>query len=256
MITLTRPLVVFDLETTGLNIETDRIIEIGAVKLMPDGQRETKSTLVNPQISIPEPATAVHSITSNDVEGAPTFRALSKSLRVFFEGCDIGGYNVLRFDVPLLAAEFDRCRIVWPAADVQIVDGLRVWQRKEPRRLADAVRRFSVQEHGASHRAESDALDTLAVLESQAKVYDLGSIKDFDPFVRDPSWIDRAGKLRREDDRIVITFGRHAGASLVDVPRKYLGWVLKQTFDPAVKTAVQGEIDRRDQPMPEQERLL
>ena len=121
------PLIFFDLETTGVNLAVDRIVELSVIKIMPDGTRETKTRLINPEMPIPPEATAVHHISDEDVKDAPTFRQLARNLAIYFEGCDLGGYNVGKFDIPMLTREFARCGIQFSTAGRRIFGS--IWQK-------------------------------------------------------------------------------------------------------------------------------
>ena len=140
---LTRPLVIFDLETTGLSINTDKIIQIGALKLNLDGTSEKKNILINPGIPIPSNATEIHGITNEMVAGSPTFSQISKSLKEFFKGCDIGGYNSDVFDIPLLIMEFHRCGIEFPDWILNFVDSLKIEKLINSHRLEHTYTRYT-----------------------------------------------------------------------------------------------------------------
>ncbi len=145
---LQRPLVSIDLETTGVDTEHDRIVEIAAVKLSPDGTRETRCRRLSPGVPIPEVASAIHGITSDDVADEPVFGRVARGLADFLAGCDVTGYNVKSFDVPLLAAEFARCGIAWPDGDVMIVDAYEIFKCQEPHSLARALAFFCNRDLG------------------------------------------------------------------------------------------------------------
>jgi len=155
---LTRPLVVFDLETTGRDVTRDRMIEISAVKLLPSGEREVKTRRVNPEMPIAPEATAVHGIRDEDVAQEPTFAKLARSLQAFFADCDVSGFNIERFDLPLLKREFARVGLEFPAGPMGVIDTWRIYVAKEPRNLTAALRYYCSRELMNAHSAEADAI--------------------------------------------------------------------------------------------------
>ena len=152
---LERPLIFFDLETTGTNVMEDRIVEISVVKIMPDGTKEEKTRRVNPERHIPEAATAVHHITDEDVVGEPTFRQIANSMLKFFEGCDIAGFNSNRFDVPLLIEEFNRAGLAFPTAGRRFIDVQNIFHKLEQRTLVAAYRFYCGRELEARSAGET-----------------------------------------------------------------------------------------------------
>ncbi|MDE6254716.1 MAG: 3'-5' exonuclease, partial [Muribaculaceae bacterium] len=137
---LTRPIIFFDLETTGTNVVKDRIVELSYIKVYPDGREETKSRRINPEMHIPEQATAVHHITDEDVKDEPTFRQVSKALLAIFDGCDIAGYNSNKFDVPLLIEEFARVGLNFDISGRNFIDVQNIFHKMEQRTLVAAYR--------------------------------------------------------------------------------------------------------------------
>jgi len=234
---LQKPLAIFDLEATGLDSRTDRIVEISVVKLMPDGSRSVYTRRVNPQIAIPEPAVRIHGITNTAVAGCPTFDAIAPELHTLFENCDLGGYNVLHFDIPLISEEFLRARIKFSMDGRRVVDAQKIFHKKEPRDLEAAVMFFCNEKLDNAHGAEADALATLKVLEAQLERYaDIPQdMEGLDKFCnpRDPEWVDRAGRLKWDGDEVTINFGQKKGVrlrSLVKDDPKYLRWILRGDF--------------------------
>ena len=157
-----RPLVFFDLETTGTNIINDRIVEISIVKISPDGSREVKTRRLNPEMHIPEEASAVHGIYDKDVENEPTFRQISQSLYIYLEDCDLGGYNIVKFDVPVLVKEFSRAGLQFSLENRRIIDAYNLYCKMEPRTLSAAYKRFCGKSLEDAHSAEADTLATVA----------------------------------------------------------------------------------------------
>jgi DNA polymerase-3 subunit epsilon len=242
---LTRPLVVFDLETTGVDTANDRIIEIGLVRLMPDGSRETRAWLVNPGQPIPAGATEVHGITDADVADAQTFAQLASEVHTAFQGADLSGFNAERFDVPLLAAEFGRVGISFPDSDVKTVDSHTLFVRREPRNLAAAVTLYCDRSHDGAHRAEADAVAAADVLLGQLARYpdlprDVAGLVDACRR-KDPSWVDSGGKIAWMGEQAVLTFGKHRNRGLrqlVDDESNYLRWILDKDFPDDTKSVI------------------
>jgi DNA polymerase-3 subunit epsilon len=247
---LTRPLAVFDLETTGTNPAEDRIVELALVKLQPDGSRSTRSWLVNPGRPIPQGAFAVHGIGDADVADKPSFEALAPELYAAFEGCDLSGFSAERFDVPLLAAEFRRVDRVFPAAGTHLLDSRTIFVRREPRNLAAAVSFYCGRSHEGAHRAEADAVAAADVLLAQLERYeDLpGEVEALHEWLHpsDPTWIDVDGKLAWHCGEPVLTFGKHRERplkELVDQQADYLRWVLDADFPEDTKTVIRQALD-------------
>jgi DNA polymerase III subunit epsilon len=243
---LDRPLAVFDIEATGINPRTDRIIELSIVKLLPPkGERRIHSFLINPGIPIPPESTAIHGIKDEDVKGKPLFRDIAKELFTLLEGCDFGGYNIIRFDIPMLIEEFVRASINFSMEGRRIVDAQRIYHKREPRDLAAALKFYCDELFLDGHRAEADALATVRVLEGQfARYGDLPrDIAELDKYcdLRDPSWVDRDGKLRWQNREITINFGKNKGRSVNELARVdpgFLKWLLKSDFASDTKDIV------------------
>ena len=240
-----RAIVFFDLEATGINVMRDRIVEICVIKIEPDGQRSSKKRLINPGIPIPSEATAIHGITDDDVKNEPSFMQVSRSFFNFLEDCDLGGFNLLKFDIPMLAEEFKRSGLTFPVRDRKIIDVQRIFHKQEPRTLAAAVKFYCNREHTDAHGSEADTLATIDVLERQLEKYDdlPVTVDELDEYCnpQDPSFIDRDGKLRWHNKEVVIGFGQKSGQSLRDLADKetgYLKWILRGDFDEEVKDIV------------------
>ena len=231
---LERPLIVFDLETTGTDPRRDRIIEMAAVKLWPDGRREEKTKRFNPQIPIPKEASAVHGIYDKDVAHEPPFGKVARGPRgvaAYFAGCDLAGYNIIHFDIPMLMAELERAGERLDISQVSVVDAFRIFRIREPRDLSGAMRFYCGKEHGEAHEALGDVLATLDVLEAQLNRYrDLPSTpRALDAAVRDPEEVDRRGKLKWVDGEVAVNFGRHKGKTLRYLAREepdYIRWMI------------------------------
>jgi DNA polymerase-3 subunit epsilon len=243
---LKRPLAVLDIEATGTNPRTDRIVELAIIKLVPpDGARETHVFRVNPDMPIPPEATAIHGIRDADVADAPRFRDLAPRLYRLLDGCDLGGYNVLRYDLPLLIEEFLRASINFPVGERKVVDAQRIFHKREPRDLKAALAFYCNELYLEGHRAEADALATIRVFEGQfARYADLPrDIDDLDRYcsMREPSWADREGRLRWVGTEITINFGKRKGEALRALARTdpgFLKWILRSDFPSDAKEIV------------------
>ncbi len=233
---LKRPLVVFDLETTGTNILRDRIVEISVVKVMPDGTRFDKTKRLNPEMHIPEASTAVHHITDEMVADEPTFRQVAKSLNEFFDGCDVAGFNSNKFDVPLLVEEFARAGINFDVNGRKFIDVQNIFHKMEQRTLVAAYKFYCGKDLEGAHSANADTLATLEVLESQVERYDeLQNDVDFlSDFSAGGRSLDLAGRIvLDENDVPVFNFGKHKGCAVEDVLRRepsFYGWIMQGEF--------------------------
>lgn len=232
---LTKPLAVIDIESTGVSPENDRIVELAIIVVEPDGTVTDKGRRLHPTIPIPAAATEVHGISDADVAECPTFRAVAKSVAEILGPCDIAGYGIVRFDIPLLDAEFERAGIQFDWSERAIVDGLAIFHAYEARDLAAAVKRYAGREHDGAHGAAADAQAALEVIEGQLATYgDLPrAVADLAAAFEDPSRVDWGRKLKRDEEgRIVLNFGKHRGRTLEDLAqneRHYLEvWMLKK----------------------------
>ena len=240
---LTRPLVFFDLETTGTNITHDRIVEISIVKLMPDGTVVERSRRLNPEMPIPAEATAVHHLTDDDVAGEPTFRQVAASLSKLLQGCDIAGFNSNRFDIPLLDQEFHRAGVDFDLNGVRFVDVQTIYHKKEPRTLVAAYRYYCGKELEEAHSALADTRATMEVLMAQLDVYDdlpveLDGLSEFANPNRN---VDLLGRLIYDDNkREVINFGKYKGRLAEEVLASdpgYYNWIMQGDFAQNTKNA-------------------
>lgn len=232
---LDRPLVCFDLETTGIDTATARIVEIGIQVCHTDGRvADPYSRRINPVVPLPEAATAIHGITQADVDDLPTFKQIAVSLWGRVNGCDLAGYNIRGYDVPLLAAEFRRIDWQWPPSDVRLVDGLAIFRAKEPqtkpKKLANAVRFYTGEELTNAHTAGADTAASMAVILAQAERYGALDIDGLVNLTHNPNYLDAGGKIMWRGESAVLTFGKHANKPLSSVPRSYIAWMLTQTF--------------------------
>ena len=259
---LINPLVVFDIESTGTSPRHDRIIELAAIKVMPDGTEVEQSWLLNPTVPIPPETTAIHGITDEIVKDCPTFKDKAKEVFDFFAGCDLSGYNADRFDIPCLEEEFARCGMNFNSVARKHVDVMRIFHRKEPRNLEAAVKFYCHREHVGAHGAEADTRATLDVLAAQLELYsDLPrDVAAMDEYLvpHDPLNADRGGMLRWKDGELCINFGKKKGESLrklmLNEP-SFLRWIVKGDFDTDVRMIVNDLMEHgRMPPMPPEAR--
>ena len=237
-IRLDRPLAVFDIEATGANPRSDRILELAIVTVFPSGRREVRSWMFNPGRPIPIESTAIHGITDEMVADCPTFAECALQVSQALEGCDFGGYNHTRFDIPILEEEFARAGIPFHVDDHRIFDAQRIFHKREPRDLTAAVKFYCDGEDLVdAHGAEADARATLRVLEGQFRKYpDLPRDPDeLDRLLneRDPFNVDRAGRLRWLDGEVTINFGKKQGTKVRDLlasDPSFLKWITKADF--------------------------
>jgi len=235
MLQLTRPLAVIDLETTGTNLGSDRIVEIAIVKILPDGKKITKQKLLNPEIPIPQASADIHGITDEKVRDAPTFKQVANELKQFLDNCDLAGYNSNRFDIPLLVEEFLRIGMEFDTRGRKLVDVQRVFHMMEQRTLSAAYRFYCNKNLEGAHGAEADAEATLEVLEAQLNKYpQLG--KDVDSIVKftgEDQIVDFARRFTLENGVEVFNFGKHKGRPVAEVLRsepQYYDWMMKGDF--------------------------
>lgn len=244
-LSLSRPLAAIDLESTGLDPANDRIVEIAVLTLAPGRAAEMFHTRVNPGRPIPSPATAVHGLADTDVAGAPRFPEIATDLTHRLGGCDLAGFGIGGFDLPLLTAEFARAGVSLPLAGRAVLDALSVFRRREPRSLSAAVAFYLGREHAGAHRATQDVGAALEVLDEQVRRYGLPAV----PAVLHAAIVevDVAGKFRRTDAGVTFAFGKYAGRTLDDVAASdpgYLEWMLGKSFLDDVHALVRGALAR------------
>ena len=235
-IQLHKPIVFFDLETTGVNITTDRIVEISVVKVFPNGEEMRKTYRINPEMSIPPQATAVHGISDADVADCPKFKQKAKELVDIFSDADIAGYNSNKFDVPLLAEEFIRAGVDFDLKKRNFVDVMSIFMKKEPRNLSAAYKFYCNGDLENAHSANADTEATYEVFKAQVERYgDIGNdISEISKFSSYNSNADFMGRLIYDaDHRVVINFGKYKGMLLTDVFKRdsaYYDWMMKGEF--------------------------
>lgn len=233
---LKRPIVFFDLETTGVDTSKDRIVEISMIKVMPDGSKQVKTRRINPEMPIPAEATAIHGITDEDVKEEPTFRQLAKSLAQFVQGCDFGGFNSNRFDLPLLVEEFLRVGVDVDFKRRKFIDVQNIFHKKEQRTLVAAYKFYCDKDLTEAHSAAADTQATYEVLCAQLDRYeDLQNDIDFlaDFSARDKT-VDYAGRIiYNEKGEEVFSFGKYKGKTVEEVFRiepSYYAWMMNGDF--------------------------
>lgn len=233
---LKNPILFFDLETTGLNVASDRIVEICILKVLTNGDEELKTRRLNPTIPISPEATAIHHITNEDVAGCPVFKEVAKSLANWIEGCDLAGYNSIKFDIPILAEEFLRAGIPIDFRKRKVVDVQNIFHKMEQRTLVAAYKFYCDKDLSNAHSAEADTYATYEVLKSQLDRYpglknDVAFLSDFSSKSRN---LDYAGRLiLNEQDEPVVNFGKHKGKRLRDVlmdEPSYYAWIMNGDF--------------------------
>lgn len=233
---LKRPIIFFDLETTGVDAAKDRIVEISMVKININGEKQVKTRRINPEMPIPAEATAVHGITDEDVKNEPTFKQIAKSLAKYIEGCDFGGFNSNRFDLPVLVEEFMRAEVDVDFRNRKFIDVQNIFHKKEQRTLVAAYKFYCDKDLENAHSAEADTLATYEVLEAQIERYgDIGStVEELASFSTHNEMVDFAGRISlNEKGEEIFTFGKYKGRKVEDVFRtepSYYSWMMQGDF--------------------------
>jgi DNA polymerase-3 subunit epsilon len=232
---LTRPIAFIDLETTGINITTDRIVELAIVKISPDGTKLVKRKLVNPLMPIPASSSAIHGITDEMVKDAPSFKQISNEVKQFIEGADLGGYNSNRFDIPMLLEEFLRAGIEYSVDGKRLVDVQKIFHMMEQRTLSAAYKFYCGKTLEGAHGAEADATATWEVLESQLERYpQIGdNVESIVKFTGEDDIVDFARRFVKEKGVEVFNFGKHKGKPVAQVLKEepqYYDWMMKGDF--------------------------
>lgn len=241
---LRNSLIFFDLETTGVNITKDRIVEISYIKVMPNGTEIEKTLRVNPGMHIPEEATAIHHITDEDVKDKPLFKDVAKELSRVFEGCDIAGFNSNRFDIPLLMEEFLRAGVNFDFSKRKFIDIQTIFHKMEQRTLVAAYKFYCDKDLEEAHSANADTRATYEVLKAQLDRYDtLENDVDFlSKFSSQNRNVDLAGRIVLNDKNVeVFNFGKYKGQPVEDVLRRdvgYFGWMMQGDFPQNTKNVL------------------
>ncbi|MEN8248678.1 MAG: exonuclease domain-containing protein [Bacteroidota bacterium] len=245
---LKNPLVIFDLETTGISISQDRIIEYSFIKVYPNQEREIRTERINPTIPIPAESSMIHGIYDKDVAEAPTFKQGAKNLVKWLEGCDLGGFNVIKFDVPMLVEEFLRADVDFETKNRKLIDAQKFFHLMEKRNLTAAYKFYCNKPLDNAHSAEADTLATLAVLEAQVERYENKEVNDnlgnkIGDFQNDMTALhnltftkmfDLAGRMVYNNmGEIVFNFGKHRNKPVKEILRRepsYFDWIMRGDF--------------------------
>lgn len=232
---LTCPLAVIDLETTGVNLVADRIVELAIVKIQPDGSRVVKRKLVNPQMPIPKASSDIHGITDDMVKDAPSFKQIANEIRQFLDNCDLAGYNSNRFDLPLLVEEFLRSGLEFDVTNRHLLDVQKLYHMMEPRTLSAAYKFYCDKDLDNAHSAEADAVATFEILEAQLQKYpQAGStVEAVIKFTGQEQIVDFARRFIMENGIEIFNFGKHKGRAVTEVLKaepQYYDWMMKGDF--------------------------
>jgi len=237
-----RPIAFIDVETTGLRPYSDRIVELSILKIHPDGTEEYKTHRVNPGVSIPAETTAIHGITDADVASEPMFQQYSKGVRDFLEDCDIAGFNVIKFDLPCLEAEFARANVEFSRSNRYFIDSQIIFHQREPRNLQAAYQKYCSRDMVNAHSAEEDAKVSAEILDGQLEMYqdlprDVPGLSALCYRV-EKNYIDSEGKFIWVEGEALCNFGKHKGRLLkeiaIDYP-DYLEWMSHGDFSTEVR---------------------
>jgi len=254
---LTKPIAFFDLETTGIKVATDRIVEISIVRQQPDGSIKVKTLRINPEMPIPPEVTAIHGITDEDVKDCPTFRQVARELAQFLDNCDLAGYNSNHFDIPLLVEEFLRAEVEFDLKGRRFVDVQNIFHKMEPRNLGAAYKFYCSKDLVNAHSAEADTFATFEILKAQLDRYaevkyqdkkgnivqpvvnDIKSLSDFSYSTRA---VDLVGHIIYNEKNVeVFNFGKHKGKAVAQILKdepSYYDWMMKSDFPLSTKKAL------------------
>lgn len=233
---INKPIVWFDLETSGVNTEEDRIVEIACLKINPDGTKETKITLINPEINIPLEASTVHGITNETVKDSPKFKQIATSLREWFKDCDLGSYNGNNFDIPLLSAELVRAGLEPIDWNPNLLDVFTLYRYLFPNTLSDVYKRVTGKELEGAHGALADVEATFEIAEILTKDLEQQTTEQIDLMLQaDKIRVDLAGKLYKDEEGVVrYAFGKDVNKSVKDEPG-FAKWMLNNSFPQETK---------------------
>lgn len=241
---LTRPIAFIDLETTGTNIGSDRIVEISILKLMPDDTTQVDTFRVNPTIPIPADSSEVHGIFDKDVKDCPTFKDLAPKLLKILDQCDFAGYNSNKFDIPLLVEEFLRVEVDFDIENRKLIDVQNIFHKMEQRTLAAAYRFYCHKELEGAHGAEADVKATYEVLKAQLEKYDSleGNVAFLQKFSSANESVDLAGRIIRDKKGVeVFNFGKHKGKPVMEIFKSepsYYNWMMEGDFPLSTKRVI------------------
>lgn len=232
---LKRPLAVIDLETTGTNVATDRIIEIAIIKVFPDKSTQSKVKRIHPGMPIPPSSTAIHGISDDDVKDCPNFKQCANELRQYLDNCDLAGYNSNRFDIPLLVEEFLRAGLEFDVKDRKFIDVQKIFHLMEKRTLSAAYKFYCDKNLENAHSAEADALATYEILEAQLSRYEQlqAEVAPLAEFTKEDDYVDFARRMVMQNGLEVFNFGKYKGRPVREVLKiepQYYDWMMKADF--------------------------
>lgn len=235
MLQLKKPLAFIDLETTGVNLGVDRIVEIAIVKILQDGTKSVKRKLINPEMAIPKASSDIHGISDEMVKDAPTFKQVAQELKQMLDGCDFAGYNSNRFDIPLLMEEFLRAKVDFDMNNRKLLDVQNIFHKMEPRTLSAAYKFYCGKSLEDAHTAEADATATYEILEAQLEKYSaLGTnIDSILKVIGEDQIVDFARRFVMENGVEVFNFGKFKGRPVADILKsepQYYDWMMKGDF--------------------------
>jgi len=224
-----KPYIVLDLETTGVDVMKDRIIEICIIKVNPDGVKEAKTRVLNPTIPIPKEASEVHGFTDEMVADKPTFKSIAKGLHEYIKGMDVVGYCHSTFDIPMLIVEFERAGISFDVSEIELIDVYKMYCHFNSRKLVDAYRNYTGKELDGAHGAAADSLATLDVFSAMIEKHELkGDFTELASIGNDVKKIDPFGKLMwTEEGEIALAFGKNKGLPLKKLEKSYIDWLMR-----------------------------
>jgi len=239
---LDRPLVMFDIESTGVMPARDRIVELAVLKIMPDGTKQSTVRRVNPEMPIPPSASAIHGIYDADVANAPPFGIIAANLAKYLEGCDLGGYNIVGFDIPMLEAEFKRAGVPFSMEGRRVVDAYNIFCKLYPRTLGAAYKFFCGEDLVDAHSADADTAATWDVLLGQLSKHQEipRNIEELAAFCNnaDPDALDRTRRFKWRDGEVIVNFGKNSGRKLTEIAEQdpgFLRWIIRSDFPDDVK---------------------
>lgn len=241
---LEKPLVVFDLETTGVIINIDKVLELAYLKIYPDGREEKKIYRFNPGIKIPKESVAIHNITNEDIKYEPYFKEFAKEIFDAFSGCYFSGFNIIGFDLDMMKKEFLEVGISFQYKIEDIIDAKVIFHTMEKRDLSSAYKFYCGKEHTGAHGAEADVEVALEVLSAQLERYPEALDREFLRSIHSPKderYVDADKRFYWRDGEAYFNFGKHKGESLKDVSgydQGFLGWILQADFSPEIKEIV------------------
>lgn len=241
----TKPILIFDIEATHLDVKEARILEISTVKIEKGKSMDFYTKRFNPEIPIPEESTAIHGIKNEDVDHLPPFRASAAKFQDYISGCILGGYNLTFYDIPVLYFNFERAGIVWDWDKHEVIDSCTIFKRKNPRDLSAAYKFYCGKELENAHTAEADVYATFRVMEMQLKAHrdlNLETITSYS--YNDQEWLDIEGKFIKDAQGVArFNFGKHKGKSVLDHP-DFIVWMLNANFSTDTKNVAEALLDR------------